>query len=409
MINYPIPPNEAERLSALRKYNILDSLPEEEYQDIVSLASSICETPISLITLIDEKRQWFKAKFGIDGSETERKDAFCSHTIMQNDIFEVEDALQDSRFADNPYVLGDPYVRFYAGIPVTTYEGFNLGSLCVIDTKPKNLSDFQKRALELLMKQVASLLESRLKSIMLEEKNLEIIQQKEIIEYQNDYQRKVLSIISHDLRSPLVQTYGVTQILTMDDDVSESVKLLAKELQMNTQDALNMLDTTLSWAKSQQNGFVVEKAKIELDSLMEKIIIHFGTLAQKKNISFHFDYPNNKVFYADKFILESIIRNLLSNAFKFTPIQGSVKLHLSMEKDIITIAVEDSGIGIPKTILDSLTIGKPLTARYGTSNEKGAGVGLQLLQHFIKLMEGRMIIQSELEKGSTFIVSLPML
>ncbi len=156
-----IPPNERERLRALESYEILNSLREDEFDRITELATLLCGTPISLITLLDEKRQWFKSKVGVDIDETPRELAFCQYTIMQNELFEVEDATQDERFKDNEFVTGPPDIRFYAGFPLTDASGYNLGTICVIDRKPRNLTASQKKALALLAKEVIALIRER--------------------------------------------------------------------------------------------------------------------------------------------------------------------------------------------------------------------------------------------------------
>ena len=153
--------NEDGRLNALRQYRILDTDPEQAFDDLTLIASQICGTPIALITLVDEDRQWFKSRVGLEARETSRSVSFCAHAIRQQGVFTVADALNDARFRDNPLVQGDPHIRFYAGAPITTQDGYALGTLCVIDYVPRKLTDDQNHALQALERQVSAQLELR--------------------------------------------------------------------------------------------------------------------------------------------------------------------------------------------------------------------------------------------------------
>ena len=175
--SHPLPADEDRRLRALRRLRVLDSLPEQLFDDIVLLASEICGTPIGLISLIDTDRQWFKARVGLDATETPRSFAFCAHAILvPDDVMNVPDAARDPRFAAKPLVPGDPNIRFYAGAPVVTPEGEALGTVCVIDTVPRELTSAQRAALQALARQTAALLQAREMTLEREEANQDLLQ-----------------------------------------------------------------------------------------------------------------------------------------------------------------------------------------------------------------------------------------
>lgn len=163
------PKNEEARLAALEKYAILDTDPEAAFDDLTQLASFVCKTPMAMISLIDEERQWFKSKVGCTPTETSRDVAFCSNAIMQDDVFVVPDATKDERYRNNPMVVSEPHIRFYAGAPLITDEGYALGTLCVIDQKPRELEPEQRDALKALSRLVLAQLEFRRNLMLLKE------------------------------------------------------------------------------------------------------------------------------------------------------------------------------------------------------------------------------------------------
>ena len=157
----PMPAHDRDRVASLQKYAILDTEPEQAFDDLTLLASFVCKTPIALISLVDEDRQWFKSKIGLDAKETPREIAFCSAAIQQSDVMVVPDTLQDDRFRNNPLVLSGPRIRFYAGAPLINDEGYALGTLCVVDRTPREFGADQKEALQALGRLVLAQLKFR--------------------------------------------------------------------------------------------------------------------------------------------------------------------------------------------------------------------------------------------------------
>jgi GAF domain-containing protein len=165
------PWNEFDRLNELRRYDILDTPPEPAFDLLIDIGAYVFDTPICLVSLIDKKRQWFKAKKGVAAAETDRKIAFCAHAILGDDVLIVHDATCDPRFAGNPLVVAAPYIRFYAGAPLRTPNGLNVGTLCIIDRKSRNLSDEQTRVLRGLSRLAVDELELRLKIKQLQDES----------------------------------------------------------------------------------------------------------------------------------------------------------------------------------------------------------------------------------------------
>lgn len=214
-----IPENERERLAALDSYKILDTLPEKCYDNITQLASTICDTPISLVSLIDDKRQWFKSHHGLEATETPKEYAFCAHAIVEPDVvFSVEDSRLDDRFADNPLVTGEPHVIFYAGVPLTNTQGLTLGTLCVIDNHPRRLSHTQTQSLKALAEQIVSLLELRKANNLLKNYNHKL--------------EEFADAVEDELSSPLNEMSSLTSLLrsVYGDKLDEQGKEVLEKL-----------------------------------------------------------------------------------------------------------------------------------------------------------------------------------
>ncbi len=208
-----LPKFEEIRLADLHLYNILDTPDEKEFDELRELAAQICNCPVSMISIIDRDRQWYKSKQGFNVAETPRDVAFCAHTILEDHLLVVEDMTKDVRFSDHPFVTGEQHVRFYAGAPIVSPTGQNLGTICVIDQQPRTLSNAQKRALEILSNQVTKLLELRLKSQVIEERASKLVSLKDqaLQDYIAGHDQEQL-LIAKELHENIAQDLATTSL-----------------------------------------------------------------------------------------------------------------------------------------------------------------------------------------------------
>lgn len=404
MIEPRIPENEEGRLANLKSYHILDTLPENEYDEITFLASQICGTNISLISLIDETRQWFKSHHGLEATETPKEYAFCAHAINDPyNILIVPDSRIDERFHDNPLVTGNPHVIFYVGVPLVSPLGFPLGTLCVIDSKPKKLNELQLKALKALANQLIKLLDLRITLIELSKSELKL---KEL----NATKDRLFSIIGHDLRGPLCNFKLVVDLLLDDFDFSNSSSLMdiLKGVQKSAGLTFELLEGLLLWARSQQNEIVFSPKQIALDEIVVKTIDLLSDVCKSKEIVVVNNVIERTLVFADENMLTIVVRNLISNAIKFTPKGKQIQVSVNKSQTEHIITVKDEGVGVKPENMHKLFKNTETFTTFGTNGEKGTGLGLLLCKDFIMKHNGTIWAESELGKGSAFMFSLPL-
>jgi len=393
------PDHEENRLAALNSYNILDTANEKDFDDLTILASAICQTPIAFISLIDDKRQWFKSRKGISESETPIDVSFCVHTIASdNEITIVEDANKDERFSENPFVKGDDKITFYAGVPLINEDGFALGSLCVIDQKQKQLTDEQTVALKIIAKQVVDKLELRKKAIELETVNKELIKS-------NLFIQKFASMAAHDIRNPMSSILLTAQSIKVrmqkqgDTKCEELVDININ----STKRLMVLLDDMLAYSKAPAL-LLTQKEKINLSELLMTVT---GMISIPANFSIMLP-TENFVLTVSAVALQQIFINLLTNAIRYNDkTYGQVYIRFSEDDKHYYFEIEDNGIGIAreyheKIFNNNFTLN--IADRY---SKKGSGIGLSTVREIIKSLKGKISINSIIGQFTTFYISLP--
>lgn len=395
----PIPQNEDERVWALTEFDIDYSDTSDLLKDLVELAAKIAGTKISLVNLIDSYTQWTVANFGLPIDQMKREDSVCQYAIMQEDSFEVKSLSSDDRFKDKFYVVDNPNLEYYFGIPLATKDGFNLGALCVLDTTAKTLSPEKVELLKIVAKEVVNRL-STIKYIQ----NL-----KSKVNQVNENNKK----IAHDIRGPLSGIIGLAQMVTEHgqsqklDDILEIMKLIQR-----AGNSLLDLATEILNAEDQQARGVVKAEEFTLKAFKDKLERLYTPQAANKyiDLSFHIKIGQEQKPIPKNKLLQ-IAGNLITNAIKFTDQNGYIKVDLNIQAitsagQTLEIVVADSGIGLSQEGIDAILKGIKASSS-GTTGEKGYGFGLSLVKRLIDELHGTLDIQSEIGKGTTFTVTLP--
>lgn len=387
---------EKERLRALEAYEILDTPAEKDFDDLTTLASHVCNTPISYISLLTSDRQWFKSKVGIDLSETPRSTSFCHYALLQEEMIVANDTLEDARFRNNPFVTGPPHIRFYASSPLISSGGHKVGTLCVMDIVPKQLTEDQKQALSMLARQVVANLELRLKQRQLEK-------EKQQLRATNENLDKFVHMVSHDLREPIMNINSVAEWLQEDlaakdySSLSENLGLIKER----TCTMENMVQGLLQYAVVQVKDLPKEEVNVQsfVHGLLEE---HSNYPDMTTHVS-----PDLPVFTTEKVLLQQVFANLISNAYKYHH-TGTGNIWVDGEETAkqYTFCVKDDGPGIPPQHHHKIF---GLFERLLRDAEKaqGSGIGLATVKKIVEDKGGRIWIKSALGQGTTFFFTWP--
>jgi signal transduction histidine kinase len=322
----PLPANETDRLAALYSLNVLDSGPEQDFDDVVALAANVCDVPMALVTMVDFDRQWFKAQVGTDLTETPRELSFCAHTILGTDLLVVPDAREDSRFADNPAVHVAGGIRFYAGAPLVTTDGYALGALCVLDSRPRRLEIEQLQALRALARQVTAQLELRRYSIALANTTARLQE----LERHKDH---LAELVGGKLRAPLrlMGTY-LSELGATGHSDAELAELVGRATAAHVRGFTDLIEHLNTMADAGVGSETLHMREIDLTRLTQRAVEAVRPIAATKQI-WILNHAGGPVLpiVADPVRLEQVLMHLLFTAVKYTPTGGRVRVGTEIE------------------------------------------------------------------------------
>ncbi|WP_028375796.1 GAF domain-containing sensor histidine kinase [Leeuwenhoekiella sp. MAR_2009_132] len=388
------PKNEQSRILQLEQLQLLESASDPNFDIITRLASVICDVPVALISLVSEDKQWFKSKIGWDLCESDREISFCAHAILKpKTITIVPDSRLDDRFKDNPLISADFPVIFYAGVPLLTPTGEALGTLCVIDKKPKKLSDVQINSLKDLATQVENLFELR-------RNNISLVKIEKLLHAKNDQLKTFAGTVSHDMKMPLANMIITTDILKakygnhFDIQGNEYLAYL-KQSSFSLSD---YIDNLLAYYES-EDLTIQNVEEFNLNDLLEDLIDLLNI-----NEDYIINLPENSLdLKTNKAAVNQILINLITNSLKYNDKEtGVIDFRCIEDQAYYYVQIRDNGRGIPKekqqTIFDLFTV----ASETDNKGKKGNGIGLSTVKNLVNSLGGIITVDSDGENGTTF-------
>ena len=405
--------NEEDRLRAIASYDILDTPKEEDFEDIVQMAAQACEAPVCLISFVTTGRQWFKAAVGTDLSETPLSLSICSHAILQRELFMIPDTTLDPRTRDNPLVAGEPHLRFYAGALLEASDGLPLGTLCILDYKPRQLTEQQATTLKALARQVMAQLELRRALSALRRANHLLNDKTALLENVVQLRTRKLSetvgeleafsySISHDLRAPLRAMIGFSEMLKEDygGSLDETGIDYLNRISAASRRMDQLIEDVLVFSRLSREE--VSLKPVDTDMLVRELIQTYPNFRSEiVDISIEGSLPAVR---GNESLLTQCFSNLLENGVKFVAAGTKPRIQVrgAINAGRARICFQDNGIGIPANQLERIF---GIFQRVGR-DYKGTGIGLSIVRKAAEKMGGSSSVESELGKGSLFWLDL---
>lgn len=388
------PPDETARLRALARYEIMDTPPDGSFDRITAICARLFHVPIALVSLVDHDRIWFKSRFGLDASQIGRDPGLCASAILSPEVYVVNDATIDVRTLANPLVSGGMGLRFYAAAPLTTTDGHQLGTLCLLDTRPREFSANEQQTLQDLAGVVMDEMELRIASLR-------------SIAREAEREKEFVAIAGHELRNPLnnlLLSINVMQSELDDQPEHPAQKWLAKAHTYTT-DMSTLLTELLDVARVGQGKMSLKRAPLDLQQLVGDLVEQVQLLNPTHTITISGSI--HSLVVADRLRVGQVITNLLTNAVKYAPGSLNIQVRLSEDMDNVYVSVADEGDGIP--LDQQARIFERYYREPGADRKaQGLGVGLYIAADIIARHEGRIWVESAARKGSVFHFSLPL-
>jgi signal transduction histidine kinase len=394
---------ESARLAALHRTQLLDTARERRFDDLVQVAAQVCGAPIAVMNLIDADRQWGKAIVGLDDTEAPREDSFCAVAIeTPDDVMVVADTHADKRWERNPMVVNEPHLRFYAGAPIVDREGFALGTVCVADRRPRELTRDQLVALQALARQAMAQIEL---GLALQQERESVRRLRELDRLRDQF----LSTVSHELRTPLTSVRGWLDLLieesgSMDDQQRDFLGRADR----NADRLSRLVDDLLDLTRSDAGRLVMDKAPIDLSGLVNDSVASMINGAKCGELIVTASVADSVRSAGDHSRLSQVIDNLCSNAVKYTPSGGRVDVRLEARHGAAVLIVRDSGIGVPVEEREHL-FQRFFRASSATEQRiPGTGLGLAISKAIIDGHGGSIRVGDGFDGGTAITVTLPL-
>jgi len=378
----PVLENESQRLGLLHSLELLDTPPEAAFDAITRLAAQLTGRPIALIGLVDAERTWFKARVGLEAEQAPRYISFCNATLSAEDIFEVVDAKAEPRFTDNPLVVGPPYVRYYAGLPLTV-AGLPVGSLCVVDHEPYKLDESQRDGLRIIRYLAIELLAQRLASRAKSE---------------------FIGHLSHEMRTPMNAVLGFSQLIQRQADPGSRVAARAGHIVTAGRHLLELVNESLDLTRLEAGAVQLDIRPFDIVPVLSEVKELIKPMADERRIEVQLDAPETLHIHADVRRAKQVLLNLTANAIKYGPEDSAIAMTAGGGVEIEPwVSVLDHGPGMTAKQMSRLF--RPFDRLGQESGQvQGTGIGLALSRQLVEAMGGRIEVNSELGKGSQFTV-----